>query len=140
MQLLVRVATGRQACFSFLCAADTHTWCRMLVAAANQVLGRNTFNSRMASVEGNIDEKLEQMKQQMEEQAQQMKQKLEEQAQEIAALKQGEGASVLGQLNYHHVTSQSHSINAMAQHLTGGERRGCEMDGCCICALVNNWH
>jgi DNA-binding transcriptional MerR regulator len=123
----------------------------MLVAAANQVLGRNTFNSRMASVEGNIDEKLEQMKQQMEEQAQQMKQKLEEQeqqmkqkleeqAQEIAALKQGEGASVLGQLNYHHVTSQSHSINAMAQHLTGGERRGCEMDGCCICALVNNWH
>jgi uncharacterized protein (DUF3084 family) len=116
----------------------------MLVAAANQVLGRNTFISRMASIEGNIDEKLEQMKQHMEEQAQQMKQKLEEkleeQAQEIAALKQGEGASVLGQLKYHHVISQSHNINAMAQHLTGGERRGCEMDGCCICALVNNWH
>jgi hypothetical protein len=112
----------------------------MLVAAANQALGRNTFNSRMVSVEESIDEKLEEMKQQMEEQAQQMKQKLEEQAHEIAALKQGKGASVLGQLNYYHATSQSHSINAMAQHLTGGERRGCEIDGWCICALVNNWH
>jgi hypothetical protein len=79
MQLLAHIATSEQACFAWLCAADTHMWCRTLVAAANQALGRNTFNSRMVSME-EIDEKLEQMKQ-----------LIDEQSKQIAALQQGEG-------------------------------------------------
>lgn len=80
MQLLAHIATSEQACFAWLCAADTHMWCRTLVAAANQALGRNTFNSRMVTMEEIIDEKLEQMKQQ-----------IDEQSKQIAALQQGEG-------------------------------------------------
>ncbi|WIA17141.1 hypothetical protein OEZ85_014032 [Tetradesmus obliquus] len=58
-------------------------------AAANQALGRNTFNSRMVTMEENIDEKLEQMKQQ-----------IDEQSKQIAALQQ-EGFVQFGHLKVH---------------------------------------
>ncbi|WIA40283.1 hypothetical protein OEZ86_013656 [Tetradesmus obliquus] len=57
--------------------------------AANQALGRNTFNSRMVSMEEIIDEKLEQMKQQ-----------IDEQSKQIAALQQ-EGVVQFGHLKVH---------------------------------------
>uniref|UniRef100_A0A383VB56 Uncharacterized protein n=1 Tax=Tetradesmus obliquus TaxID=3088 RepID=A0A383VB56_TETOB len=71
-------------------------WCRTLVAAANQALGRNTFNSRMVTMEENIDEKLEQMKQQIHEQSKQ----IDEQSKQIAALQQ-EGFVQFGHLKVH---------------------------------------
>ncbi|WIA40616.1 hypothetical protein OEZ86_013953 [Tetradesmus obliquus] len=65
-------------------------------AAANQALGRNTFNSRMVTMEENIDEKLEQMKQQIHEQSKQ----IDEQSKQIAALQQ-EGFVQFGHLKVH---------------------------------------
>ncbi|WIA15079.1 hypothetical protein OEZ85_001776 [Tetradesmus obliquus] len=58
-------------------------------AAANQALGRNTFNSRMVTMEEIIEEKLEQMKQQ-----------IDEQSKQIAALQQ-EGVVQFGHLKVH---------------------------------------